>query len=60
VKGTVDEIAADFPEGLDYAVPYDTTRFVEVSIREVVKTLIEAMILVFIVVYVFCKTGAPR
>jgi len=37
VKGTVDEIAADFPEGLDYAVPYDTTRFVEVSIREVVK-----------------------
>ena len=55
VKNTVDEIAADFPEGLDYAVPYDTTRFVEVSIREVVKTLIEAMILVFIVVYVFLQ-----
>ena len=55
VKGTVDEIAADFPEGLNYAVPYDTTRFVEVSIREVVKTLIEAMILVFIVVYVFLQ-----
>ena len=55
VKNTVDEIAADFPEGLDYAVPYDTTRFAEVSIREVVKTLVEAMILVFIVVYVFLQ-----
>jgi multidrug efflux pump len=55
VQGTVDDIAADFPEGLDYAVPYDTTRFVEVSIREVVKTLVEAMILVFIVVYVFLQ-----
>lgn len=55
VQTTVDELAADFPQGLDYAVPYDTTRFVEVSIREVVKTLIEAMILVFIVVYVFLQ-----
>jgi multidrug efflux pump len=55
VQATVDELAADFPQGLDYAVPYDTTRFVEVSIREVVKTLIEAMILVFIVVYVFLQ-----
>ncbi len=55
VQATVDELAADFPQGLDYAVPYDTTRFVEVSIREVVKTLVEAMILVFIVVYVFLQ-----
>jgi multidrug efflux pump subunit AcrB len=40
--------------------PYDTTRFVEVSIREVVITLAEAMVLVFLVVFCSCRTGAPR
>jgi multidrug efflux pump subunit AcrB len=43
-----------------YAIPYDTTRFVEVSIREVVKTLGEAMLLVFLVVSCSCRTGARR
>ena len=38
-----------------YSVPYDTTRFVEVSIREVVKTLVEAMVLVFLVVFLFLQ-----
>ncbi|MFZ5510818.1 MAG: efflux RND transporter permease subunit [Pseudomonadota bacterium] len=55
VKRTVRELSARFPEGLSYAVPYDTTRFVEVSIREVVKTLAEAMVLVFLVVYLFLQ-----
>lgn len=55
VKAVVDELAKDFPEGLDYAVPYDTTQFVKVSIREVLKTLIEAMLLVFLVVFVFLQ-----
>jgi hydrophobe/amphiphile efflux-1 (HAE1) family protein len=45
-----------FPEGLTYSIPYDTTRFVEVSIKEVVKTLLEAMALVFIVVFVFLQS----
>ena len=45
-----------FPPGFTYAVPYDTTRFVEVSIREVMKTLGEAMILVFLVVYLFLQS----
>ena len=45
-----------FPEGLTYAVPYDTTRFVEVSIREVLFTLGEAMILVFLVVFLFLQS----
>jgi hydrophobe/amphiphile efflux-1 (HAE1) family protein len=55
VKRTVDELKQHFPQGLDYAVPYDTTRFVEVSIREVVKTLGEAILLVVLVVFVFLQ-----
>ncbi|MEO8486132.1 MAG: multidrug efflux RND transporter permease subunit [Betaproteobacteria bacterium] len=45
-----------FPEGLAYKVAFDTTRFVEVSIREVLITLGEAMILVFLVVYLFLQS----
>ncbi|GIK86853.1 MAG: multidrug efflux RND transporter permease subunit [Betaproteobacteria bacterium] len=56
VRAAVDELATRFPEGLAYAVPYDTTRFVEVSIREVLKTLGEAMLLVFLVVYLFLQS----
>lgn len=52
---TLDNLEQDFPAGLKYATPYDTTRFVEVSIREVLKTLGEAMLLVFLVVYVFLQ-----
>ncbi|QLQ33828.1 MAG: multidrug efflux RND transporter permease subunit [Candidatus Thiothrix singaporensis] len=55
VKQTLAELAESFPEGLSYAVAYDTTRFVEVSIREVLKTLGEAMLLVFPVVYLFLQ-----
>jgi multidrug efflux pump len=53
VKSRMAELAHFFPKGVDWAVPYDTSRFVEISIFEVVKTLGEAMILVFIVMYVF-------
>ena len=49
------ELATRFPEGLTYAIPYDTTRFVEVSIREVLNTLGEAMVLVFLVVFLFLQ-----
>jgi HAE1 family hydrophobic/amphiphilic exporter-1/multidrug efflux pump len=55
VKRTVSGLAERFPAGLTYAIPYDTTRFVEVSIREVVKTLGEAMLLVILVVYLFLQ-----
>ena len=55
VRATVDELATRFPQGLTYSAPYDTTRFVEVSIREVMKTLAEAMVLVFLVVFVFLQ-----
>ncbi len=53
VKQRMTELARFFPKGLDWAVPYDTSRFVEISIFEVVKTLGEAMLLVFIVMFVF-------
>jgi hydrophobe/amphiphile efflux-1 (HAE1) family protein len=55
VKQTLKELSARFPDGLTYAVPYDTTDFVQVSIREVLKTLGEAMLLVFLVVFLFLQ-----
>ncbi|UDM16857.1 efflux RND transporter permease subunit [Vogesella sp. XCS3] len=55
VQQRMDELAARFPQGLSYAIPYDTTRFVEVSIDEVIHTLAEAMVLVFAVVYLFLQ-----
>ena len=55
VVKTVDSIKQRFPPGLDYHVPYDTTRFVKVSIREVVITLGEAMLLVVLVVFLFLQ-----
>ncbi|MGZ5101290.1 MAG: efflux RND transporter permease subunit [Usitatibacter sp.] len=55
VRGRVDELKQRFPQGLTYNVAYDTTRFVEVSIREVIYTLAEAMALVFLVVFLFLQ-----
>lgn len=55
VNKTMAELAAGFPEGLKHTVAYDTTRFVKVSIHEVVKTLSEAMVLVFLVVFLFLQ-----
>ncbi|MBF0159465.1 MAG: efflux RND transporter permease subunit [Magnetococcales bacterium] len=53
VKDKMAELARFFPVGIDWVVPYDTSRFVEVSIREVVTTLAEAMVLVFLVMWLF-------
>ena len=53
VKAKMTELAKFFPKGIDWLVPYDTSRFVEISISEVVKTLAEAMVLVFVVIYLF-------
>jgi multidrug efflux pump len=55
VRAKLKELESRFPVGLSYAIPFDTTMFVEVSIREVVITLIEAMILVFLVVFLFLQ-----
>lgn len=45
-----------FPEDLTYLIPFDTTRFVKASVEEVVKTLLIAILLVFIVVYIFLQS----
>lgn len=55
VKATMKTLSGRFPDGLTYSIPYDTTRFVEVSIREVLITLSEAMVLVFLVVFIFLQ-----
>ena len=49
------EIGAGLPDDVAWSIPYDTTPFVEVSVEEVVKTLIEAMVLVFLVMFLFLQ-----
>ncbi|MDX2482190.1 MAG: efflux RND transporter permease subunit [Pseudodonghicola sp.] len=56
VKARVAEFAKFFPEGIEYVIPYDTTPFVEISIEEVVKTLFEAIVLVFLVMLLFLQS----
>jgi HAE1 family hydrophobic/amphiphilic exporter-1 len=55
VKARMTELAKNFPQGLTYSIPFDTTIFVHASIDEVYKTLIEAAILVLIVILVFLQ-----
>src|SRR6202021_769133 len=55
VHATMDKLAPFFPPGLTLIYPYDTTPFVRVSIDEVVKTLFEAIVLVFLVMYLFLQ-----
>jgi len=56
VNARMDALSANFPEGLSFAVPFDTTKFVEVSIQEVIMTLIEAIVLVIAVVFLFLQS----
>ncbi len=53
VYAKMEELAESFPAGLTWAIPYDTSEYVRVSMREVTMTFIEAMVLVFLVVWVF-------
>lgn len=55
VKGELGRLEKFFPAGLKIVYPYDTTPFVKISITEVVKTLVEAILLVFIVMYLFLQ-----
>ncbi len=55
VQAKMEELSKNFPEGISYAIPYDTTLFVNVSIKEVIHTFIEAIILVILVVYLFLQ-----
>ena len=55
VRAKLEEMAPSFPKGIKWDVPYDTSRFVDISIREVLITLAEAMLLVFLVIYLFLE-----
>ncbi|HEU0200161.1 MAG TPA: efflux RND transporter permease subunit [Burkholderiaceae bacterium] len=55
VEAQLDELSKFFPPGMKAELPYDTTPFVRISIEEVVKTLIEAVVLVFLVMYLFLQ-----
>ena len=55
VRARIQELSQYFPAGLHVVYPYDTTPFVRVSIAEVVKTLFESIVLVFLVMYLFLQ-----
>ncbi|EAT1902750.1 efflux RND transporter permease subunit [Salmonella enterica] len=55
IKAKLVELQPFFPQGMKVVYPYDTTPFVKISIHEVVKTLFEAIILVFLVMYLFLQ-----
>ena len=55
VSSRMDELQGSFPQGVEWFSPFDSTTFVTISIKEVVKTLMEAMVLVFLVMLVFLQ-----
>lgn len=55
VRNTIEKLKPFFPAGLEVVYPYDTTPFIKISINEVVKTLLEAILLVFLVMYLFLQ-----
>lgn len=55
IKKKVEELSAFFPPGVKVIYPYDTTPFVRLSVYEVVKTLLEVVVLVFLVMYLFLQ-----
>jgi multidrug efflux pump len=57
IHGTLDQLSPFFPRGLEVVYPLDTTPFVRTSIREVVKTLFEAVVLVFLVMFLFLQNA---
>src|SRR5207253_3044360 len=56
VRKVMDSLAPTFPKGIHYVIPYDTTLFVSESVREVVKTLLAAGVLVLLVVFIFLES----
>lgn len=55
IRQRMESLRPGFPPGLDFAIPFDTTRFVEASIQEVVSTIVVAVVLVILVIYVFLQ-----
>lgn len=59
IYARMEQLKASFPPGLDYAIPYDTTIFVRDSLRDVVKTLLEGIALVALVILIFLQSWRP-
>ena len=55
IKKRMSELKTAFPPGIEYSVPYDTTKFIQVSVEEVIHTFIEAILLVIVVVFIFLQ-----
>ncbi|KPQ02955.1 efflux RND transporter permease subunit [Marinobacter sp. HL-58] len=55
VENAMEEISARFPEGLEYKIPYDTSRFIDISIQEVISTFIIAVVLVVLITFLFLQ-----
>ncbi len=55
VRSKMEELAPSFPQGVEWFSPYDSTTFVNISIKEVIKSLVEAMVLVFLVMLIFLQ-----
>ena len=55
IKKRMSELKVAFPPGIEYSVPYDTTKFIQVSVEEVIHTFIEAILLVIVVVFIFLQ-----
>ena len=55
VEKKMQELSGNFPQGMHYDIAYDTTKFVAISIKEVIKTFIEAIVLVIIIMYFFLQ-----
>ena len=56
VKARIEELSPYFPQGLKVSYPFDATPFVRISVHEVVKTLVEAVVLVFLVMFLFLQS----
>ncbi|MES2974902.1 MAG: efflux RND transporter permease subunit [Pseudomonadota bacterium] len=55
VRAKMDELQRYFPQGMKYTIPYDSSRFVSISISQVAETLVEAVVLVFLVMFLFLQ-----
>jgi multidrug efflux pump len=55
VSKRLEELSAGFPDDIEYSIPYDTSRFVDVAIGKVLQTLAEAILLVFLVIFLFLQ-----
>ncbi len=55
VRAKMEELKPFFPKGVSYSIPYDSSRFVSISIKQVAETLVEAIVLVFLVMFLFLQ-----